>query len=474
MRKYLWVVLAMIATLGIMSTGCEKEVSVTVDVYPDSNLEETFASIEPGTTVIFHEGEYKQFELDSKVSGTKKNPVKFAVAEGEKVVVKPEDRGVDEEGYPVDSYGIHVVNADNITIDGFEIQGGTHGVYYESTPEYGDTALENVTISNCTVHGIRGVHGICVYARNDLAPVKNLTMDGCTVYDCECDSSESTVFNGNIDGFIISNNVIHDNNNIGIDMIGFEGNAKHTDEKFDNPYDADYVRNGKCYGNVVYNISAEGNQAYYEDGEYDLCADGIYVDGGQKIEIYNNFVFSCNIGIEIATEHSPDDNELFKVSDIDVHDNIVGDCQGWCGLCFGGYDVDLGFTENCKFHNNTFIDNGTQVGVQRSSGNRIYDNLFVDGDSAIEFNSDCKEGDLINDFGENAWCLAGDSDILDWSDAGDYDISNLLPQAAVDKQKIILDRAEAIDGFKSLIGGVGSTFVPSDEYIKLYKSVVSK
>ena len=156
-----------------------------------------------------------------------------------------------------------------------------------STRDQGETPLEDITIKDCTVHGIRGTHGICVYARNDLAPVVNLTMSGCEVYDCECDSSESTVFNGNIDGFEIAGNIIHENNNIGIDMIGFEGNAAHPDDgSFENLYDADYVRNGTCHDNVVYGISAEGNAAYYEDGEYDLCADGIYVDGGRDIEIY--------------------------------------------------------------------------------------------------------------------------------------------------------------------------------------------
>lgn len=96
------------------------------------------------------------------------------------------------------------------------------------------------------------------------------------------------VLNGNIDGFVIKDNTIHDNNNIGIDMIGFEGTAMHPDEESGrNAYEADMVRNGICEGNVIYNISAEGNPAYFEDGEYDLCAGGIYVDGGQKIEIYN-------------------------------------------------------------------------------------------------------------------------------------------------------------------------------------------
>lgn len=453
----------------LVCTGCGETEMTEIQVTPGT-IQEAISNIEPGTRVILGEGEYAPVEIGSECSGTEKAPVAFVAAVGEKVVFK----GLASEQGESDKPTIHLVNVSNFTLEGVEIIGGTHGILYESTPEQGNTVLENITIKSCTVHGVLGVHGIAAYAENDLAPVKNLRMDGCEVYDCLCDSSESTVFNGNIDGFSICNNVIHDNNNIGIDMIGFEGTAEHTEGDFDNAFDVDYVRNGICHDNVVYNISAEGNPAYLEDGEYDLCADGIYVDGGQDIDIYNNFVFSCNIGIEVATEHSPDDNELFKVSDINVYDNVVGDCQGWCGLCFGGYDADLGFTENCEFHNNTFVDNGTQIGVQRSSGNKIYDNLFIDGDSAVEFNGDCRQKDMFNEFGANTWCIGGDENILDWCDAGDYDIEKFFTEEVLGQQTIVTDRAQAIDGFASLIEGVGSSFVPDDALAELYASVVSE
>ena len=390
--------------------------------------------VSPGTTVIVHEGTYGQFEIDTEASGTEAFPVAFTAAPGEKVLIQSIPG---EEAVAGESIGIYIVNADNITIKGFEITGGTHGIYYESRQSRGDKPLENILIEDCTVHGIRGTHGICVYARNDYAPVKNITMRGCHVYDCECDSSESTVFNGNIDGFLIENNLIHDNNNIGIDMIGFEGNAKHSNPKYENPYDVDFVRNGECKNNVVYNISAEGNAAYMtEDGDYDLCADGIYVDGGQDIKIHDNFVFNCDIGFEVATEHSPDDNELFKVSGIEVYDNIAAGCMGWCGLCFGGYDADLGFTENCSFHNNTFVDNAVTIGVQRSRGNKIYDNIFVGEGEEIEYNSDVREEDMVNEFSGN--------------------------ESGKTKEGLL-------DGFSSLVTGKGSSFVPPEDIIRLWE-----
>ena len=260
------------------------------------------------------------------------------------------------------------------------------------------------------------------------------------------------MLNGNVDGFTIENNIIHDNNNIGIDMIGFEGTAKHPDEDSgNNPYEADMVRNGVCTGNVVYNISTEGNKAYLEDGEYDPCAGGIYVDGGQNIEIYNNFIFNCDIGLEVATEHSPDDNELFRIAGVRVHDNVIADCTGFIGICFGGYDKDLGFTEECIFEHNTLVDNVSQIGVQRSRDNRISANLIVGGETAVEFSEECRKKDMINDISGNVFC--GIENEESWT---------------VEYGKMYENRTEVIEGFRSLIDGTGSSFVPDGDLMELY------
>ena len=411
----------------------------------------------PESVILVHEGTYGRVRFDSRCSGTDDSPTVIRAAEGERAVFRCAGGAC-----------IHLVNVGNIVLEGLETEGGTHGIRYESTREAGNSILANITLRNCTIHGVRGVHGICVYARRDTEPVRNFTIGGCHVFDCECGSSESVVLNGNIDGFLVAGCVIHDNNNIGIDMIGFEGTARHQENAgFKNLYDADFVRNGQCHDNIVFNISTKGNPAYREKGGYDLSAGGIYVDGGQDIEIYNNFVFNCDIGLEVATEHSPDDNELFKVNGIKIHDNVVADCKGWCGLSFGGYDRNLGFTENCEFTNNTFVDNEMQVSVQRSKDNKIQNNLFVGGGDAIAFNEDCKEKDLINSFGRNIWCVE-DGSLENHISVGDYDIDVLLPNGTLKKQNVLSNRDEVIDGFTSLIEGAGSEFVPGEGALKLY------
>ena len=259
-----------------------------------------------GEETIIEDGTYGTLELDASMSGTPDAPTVIKAADGAVPVIKvaPGEFQSGEEDELPPSYGIHMVNVHDIVIEGLTVEGGTHGIIYESTPDQGDEPLKNITIKDCSVSGVVGAHGICVYAGNDMAPVQELTVTGCEVSECKCGDSESLVLNGNIDGFEISGNTIHDNNNIGIDMIGFEGTAQHMEaEDPADLFEVDMARNGKCFGNTVYNISADGNPAYYEDGEYDLCADGIYVDGGQDIEICKNFVYNCDIGIEVATEH---------------------------------------------------------------------------------------------------------------------------------------------------------------------------
>ena len=356
----------------------------------------------PGSVIVVHGGTYGQIRLDEDASGTEDSPTIIRPAEGETVVVSEK---------------------------------------------------EDVCLYICNASHMRGIHGINFYAYNDLKAVSDISIEECEVYDCECGSSESVVLNGNIDGFLIAGNRIHDNNNIGIDMIGFEGLAVHPDKDSGrNPYEADQVRNGVCRDNVVYNISSEGNDAYFEDGEYDLCADGIYVDGGRDIEICNNFIFNCDIGLEVATEHSPDENELFKVTDVNVHDNVIADCAGWTGICFGGYDKDLGFTEDCEFNHNTLVDNSTQIGIQRSRNNRVYANLLLGGETGIEFSEECREEDMDNDISGNVAAEIEDED--SWVD---------------EFGKLYSDRGEIAEGFKSLLEDVGSRFIPDEGMLELYQ-----
>ena len=210
------------------------------------------AKASPGSVIFIHGGDYGPIRLGPECSGSEEAPTIIRAAAGEKAVIHAEG-----------GIGIFLENVRHISVEGMEVEGGTHGIYYQSTREAGHSLMDqstceaghpltDISIRDCIVHGVRGIHGICVYARNDLQPVQDITIEGCEVYDCECGSSESVVLNGNIDGFVIKDNTIHDNNNIGIDMIGFEGTAIHPDEEGGrNAYEADPIWSGTASARVM-------------------------------------------------------------------------------------------------------------------------------------------------------------------------------------------------------------------------------
>ena len=371
--------------------------------HPFQQIQDAVDASRGGTEIVVGGGEYGPFEIPARCSGTEADRTVVKAAEGARPVIRTPSGSAGK-----DSVGISMENVAYIRVSGLEISGGTHGIYYESNADADGTALSGVTIQACRVHDVHGVHGIAVYAANDKIPVTDVVIEGCEIYDCRCGGSESLAVNGNIDGFEIRGNWVHDNDNIGIDMIGFEGTAIHDAAYAGNRYDADFVRNGICRGNTVCGITAYGNRAYLENGEYSLCAGGIYVDGGQNIDIYGNTVSDCDIGIEVATEHSLLENPLFRVAGVNVHDNTITGCTGFAGLAFGGYDGERGFTEECRFYRNTLTDNPVQIAVQRSRDNEIDHNTLIGGELMIEYHENLPREEMDNDFHDNTWEKAAD------------------------------------------------------------------
>jgi uncharacterized protein (TIGR01370 family) len=185
-------------------------------------------------------------------------------------------------------------------------------------------------------------HGIAVYGTDAPASINHILIDGNELDNLKLGSSEALVLNGNVEVFTVTNNVVHDSDNIGIDCIGFEDTAPSA------AYDQ--ARDGVVAGNTVYNIDTLGNPSY--GGE--RSAGGIYVDGGTRILVEHNRVYSSNIGIEIASEH-----QGRATSDVTVRNNLVYN-NHIAGIALGGYDTERGSTENCTIVNNTLYNNDTQ------------------------------------------------------------------------------------------------------------------
>ena len=183
--------------------------------------------------------------------------------------------------------------------------------------------------------------GIAVYGTDAKTPITDLIIDGNEVHHLKTGSSESLVVNGNVTNFRITHNVVHDNNNIGIDVIGFERTAPNSV--------VDQARDGIVSGNLVYNITSRGNPAYGND----QSSDGIYVDGGTRVVIEQNVIHDVDFGIELASEH-----QNRATSYIVARNNLIYHCNT-AGVSIGGYAPERGRTDHCTVVNNTLYDNDT-------------------------------------------------------------------------------------------------------------------
>jgi hypothetical protein len=305
----------------------------------------------PGDTVYVRAGSYCQ-QLSVKVSGSaeqgfitfQSQPGEHAVLDGA-CLTPPEG----------DTSMVRLTNVSFVRVQGFEIRNYRTGDY-RSVPSgirvFG--AGSHIEILHNDVHHIEqnsarrlrpgsGANGfgIAVYGTDAKTPISDLVIDGNDVHHLKTGSSESLVVNGNVAGFRITKNSVHDNNNIGIDVIGFEHTAPDPA--------VDRARDGVVSENLVYSITARGNPAYGEGPD----SDGIYVDGGTRILIERNIVHDVDFGIELASEH-----RVGSTSHILARNNLIYSCHA-PGFSIGGYDLKRGTTEDVVIVNNTLYKNDT-------------------------------------------------------------------------------------------------------------------
>lgn len=207
--------------------------------------------------------------------------------------------------------------------------------------------------------------GIAVYGTDAKTPISDLIIEGNEVHHLKTGSSESLVVNGNVTNFRITHNVVHDNNNIGIDVIGFERTAPDPA--------VDQARDGIVSENLVYNITSKGNPAYGEE----QSSDGIYVDGGTRVLIERNVIHDVDFGIELASEH-----RNRATSYVTARNNLIYHCNT-AGVSIGGYAPERGHTEHCTVINNTLYDDDTagtgsgEFQMQWNMADDVFENNIV-------------------------------------------------------------------------------------------------
>ncbi len=334
---------------------------------PWQHIQYALDRVSAGSTVYVLNGIYNE-KVTFPRSGTSGNYIVLQNYVGHAPVI-------DGTGLPiVNETGLVVIeNRAYVKLIGFEIRnlqaGGNTSVFPAGIWIRGNG--DHIEIRNNKVHNVEnscrhcGAHEIAVYGRDPNASIHDLIIDSNEIYALQTGWSESMVLNGNVEQFVVSNNVVHDNDNIGIDFIGFEG---------ENPNPAvDRARDGTVAGNLVYNINSYGNPAYGNE----RSAGGIYVDGGTNIIVERNIVHDSNLGVELASEHAGKNTSYITLRNNFFYNNTQA------GIAIGGYDKRRGSTENCVIVNNTLHNNftqgdwGAELYIQFDTRNNIIKNNII-------------------------------------------------------------------------------------------------
>jgi hypothetical protein len=337
---------------------------------PWRTIQHAADTVRAGSIVNVEKGVYEELVSINVAGNASQGFITFRSYPGERAVLDA------EHFTPSGRQGVLTIhNQSYVRIEGFEIRNfrtAEHQLAPLGISVMGSGA--HIELLNNNVHHIeqtfegrdapgRGGNGfgIAVYGTEAKAPITDLIIDGNEVHHLKTGSSESLVVNGNVTNFRITHNVVHDNNNIGIDVIGFERTAPDPS--------VDQARDGVVSNNLVYNITSRGNPAYRNEEN----SDGIYVDGGTRILIEENVMHDVDFGIELASEHKDR-----ATSYVIARNNLIYHSHT-AGVSLGGYAPERGHTDHCTVVNNTLYDNdtsGTGSGEFQMQWN-MADNVFA-------------------------------------------------------------------------------------------------
>lgn len=265
-----------------------------------------------GDTVFVREGIYRE-PLQPHNSGTASEPVAFVACSGEQPIIDgtdisaPSIRNVQESGM------VFIVGVDYIRVEGFKIQNsvGT-GIWIMDANHV--VIRKNHTYNTFSSGIIASEFGHC----SDLVVDSNEVELACNDGGQECVSLSQT------NGFVVSNNHIHDG-----------GPGTHGGEGIDIKFGS---HDGIVYRNHVHH-TGQGRQGLYADA---------WSEPTRNIIFCENIVHDCFFGIGAASETGG------AINNVLFYSNVVYDCFG-PGMYL---IVSIGPLDSLMFINNTLCNNG--------------------------------------------------------------------------------------------------------------------
>ena len=348
-----------------------------------------------GCLVLISGGTYKE-QITIASSGTILNPIIFSGNNSDPVLI-------DGSGFNTGTM-LSITDKSNLIFKGLTIKNFTgkdvQGILVNASANGG---VANITFRHLTIQAIswsastttlptsaNNAQPFIVYGHGltQANAVVNVILDSSVVSNNIPGFSEAISFDGNIDGFTISNNTVSNNTNIGIAAIGNYGTS--TNSIFDQ------ARNGLITGNTCFNnISLYATSA------------GIYIDGGRNIKITRNRTYSNGTGIEVGNEQNGNASNMIVAGNL-LYQNQVA------GLAIGGYDskttgqvLNSIFVNNTLYQNNTLLDGTGEMVVTKASGCLIENNIFCTNSQNLLYSLNPilpQSGNIIN---YNCWFTSG-------------------------------------------------------------------
>lgn len=351
---------------------------------PWRTIQHAANSVHPGDTVQVEGGVYNEIVTIPTSGNATAGYITFQSYPGQTAILDGTGLNIGRG----QQFGLFTLRTNSyVVIQGFELrnfQSSTSGavpvgIDFEGAGSYIEILSNHIhdivqTLSTCSS---ANALGMAIYGTQAPASINNITISGNELDHNTTGCSENISLDGNVQYFAVTANLVHDNDNIGIDNIGFEGVSPNVNY--------DQARDGWDFQNTIYNITAASNPVYHGK----LGANGQYCDGCTRVIIERNLIHDADIPIEVASEHSG-----HVSSYVIARNNVIYHAQ-LVGISIGGFSSKVGGTDHCTIVNNTLWDDGTQKSASgelqiqyNSANNVIKNNIMYAGPTNI----------LINDF----------------------------------------------------------------------------
>lgn len=303
---------------------------------PYRTISKAVKVLKPGDILYIRGGTYKEeVVIPDTVKGTKKGYITLRNYKDEKVVLdgakkkSPVMLSVNGASY-LRIQGLEIKNAKGKDACGIYVEPGTHHLIIRNNK------IHDVKVSKPWEKD-RCANGILFFGESKKQSIHDILLYKNNFYDCQTGWAECISVTGNCEAVNIISNKVRKTGNIGIDISGNYGYCSNPAK--------DFPRECLIYKNRVEKCVSSSATSY-----------GIYVDGGQKIDIVKNTIQKCSGGIEIGAEEKPP-KEKYSTSKILVSNNKITD-NIENAITIGGYKKSLGWVKDVQVQKNVCQNNG--------------------------------------------------------------------------------------------------------------------